>query len=98
MCLLAFLLSSGLIDWLTDWLTDWQTDKLTDWLNDWMIDWLIDWLINRIVRTISCKTKGTFFLSTDLLLEHAKDKDVAFLVVGDPFGWEKCINLFIETW
>ena len=26
------------------------------------------------------------FLLLDLILEHAKDKDVAFLVVGDPFG------------
>ena len=24
--------------------------------------------------------------SLDLILEHAKEKDVAFLVVGDPFG------------
>jgi len=28
----------------------------------------------------------SIFSFLDLILEHANDKDVAFLVVGDPFG------------
>ncbi|KAL9950797.1 hypothetical protein ACROYT_G043359 [Oculina patagonica] len=35
---------------------------------------------------IQLADRETVEQNSDLLLEHAKDKDVAFLVVGDPFG------------
>lgn len=35
---------------------------------------------------IELADRETVEQNSDLLLEHAKDKDVAFLVVGDPFG------------
>ena len=36
----------------------------------------------------------SIFSFLDLILEHANDKDVAFLVVGDPFGWVYMFDIF----
>ncbi|XP_068727515.1 diphthine methyl ester synthase-like [Montipora capricornis] len=37
-------------------------------------------------RQIQLADRETVEQNSDVILEHAKDKDVAFLVVGDPFG------------
>ncbi|XP_044167603.1 diphthine methyl ester synthase-like [Acropora millepora] len=37
-------------------------------------------------RQIKLADRETVEQNSDLILENAKDKDVAFLVVGDPFG------------
>ena len=51
------------------------------------------WKISGFFNKASCAVYFTssiiikFLFHSDLILENANDKDVAFLVVGDPFGW-----------
>ena len=50
------------------------------------------WKISGFLNEASCAVYFTssiinFSFHSDLILENAKEKDVAFLVVGDPFGW-----------
>ena len=51
------------------------------------------WKISGVFNKASCAVYFTssiiikFSFHSDLILENAKEKDVAFLVVGDIFGW-----------
>ena len=53
-----------------------------------MCSWNFSGFFNKAFCTVYFTSSLiTFSFHSDLILENAKDKDVAFLVVGDPFGW-----------